>query len=52
MINLKRNSKLELVEAKGIRNRSSSIYNPNQPDDFKISRSKFNDFLTCRRCFY
>ena len=52
MINLKRNSKLELVEAKGIRSRASSIYKPNQLEDFKISRGKFNDFLTCQRCFY
>ena len=51
MVSLKRNSKLELVEAKGIRNSSSSIYNPNQPDDFKISRSKFNDFLTSSKLF-
>jgi hypothetical protein len=52
MINLKRNSKLELVEATGIRSRASSIYTPNQSEDFKISRGKFNDFLTCQRCFY
>ena len=52
MIDLKRNSKRELVEAKGIRTRSSSIYKPNQPEDFKISRSKFSDFLTCKKCFY
>ena len=52
MIDLKRNSKRELVEAKGIRTRSSSIYKPNQSEDFKISRSKFSDFLTCKRCFY
>lgn len=52
MINLKRNKKLELVEAKGIRSRASSIYTPGQTDDFKISRSRFNDFLTCQRCFY
>ena len=52
MIDLKRNSKRELVEAKGIRTRSSSIYKPNQSEDFKISRSKFSDFLTCMRCFY
>ena len=24
----------------------------NQANDFKISRSKFSDFLTCPRCFY
>ena len=52
MIDLKRNSKRELVEAKGIRTRSSSIYKPNQLENFKISRSKFSDFLTCKRCFY
>ena len=52
MINLKRNNKLELVEATGARSRASSIYKPNQSKDFKISRGKFNDFLTCQRCFY
>ena len=52
MIDLKRNSKLQLVEAKDIRTRKSSIYTPNQREDFKISRSKFSDFLTCQRCFY
>ena len=52
MISLKRNTKKELVEATGIRTRQSSIYAPNQNTDFKISRGKFNDFLTCPRCFY
>ena len=52
MIDLKRNSKRELVEAKGIRTRSSSIYRPKQSEDFKLSRSKSSDFLTCKRCFY
>lgn len=52
MIDLKRNSKQELVKATGKRSRASSIYSPNQHDDFKISRGKFSDFLTCRRCFY
>jgi hypothetical protein len=52
MISLKRNSKKELVPATGLRTRKSFIYSPNQKDDFKISRSKFNDFLTCQRCFY
>ena len=53
MINLKRNTKtLELVEATGLRTRASSIYKPNQSEDFKISRSKFEDFLKCPRCFY
>jgi hypothetical protein len=52
MISLKRNSKLELVKAEGIRSRASSIYTPNQKDDFRISRSKFDNFLLCPRCFY
>ena len=52
MVSLKRNSKLELVEAKGKRTRTSSIYTPGQLDDFKISRGKFSTFITCPRCFY
>ena len=52
MISLKRNSKLEFVEAPGKRVRQSSIYHPHQEQDFKISRGKFSDFLTCPRCFY
>ena len=46
MIDLERNSKKELVPATGKRTRSSSIYKPNQNEDFKISRGKFSDFLT------
>ena len=52
MIDLKRNSKKQLVPATGKRTRQSSIYTPKQHDDFKISRGKFSDFLTCARCFY
>ena len=52
MIDLKRNGKKELVPATGVRVRQSSIYKPNQHEDFKISRGKFSDFLTCPRCFY
>jgi len=51
-IDLKRNSKYEFVHATGKRTRSSSIYRPNQKEDFKLSRSKFSDFLLCQRCFY
>lgn len=51
MINLKRNTKGEFVEAKGLR-RDASIYKPFQKEVFKISRGKFSDFLACRRCFY
>ena len=35
MISLKRNSKLELVEALGKRTRASSIYTPGQTEDLK-----------------
>ena len=52
MIDLKRNSKKELVPATGKRTRQSSIYKPNQTEDFKISRGRFSNFLSCRRCFY
>ena len=52
MIDLKRNSKKELVIASGLRNKSSSTYSPNQNRDFKISRGKFFNFLSCKRCFY
>jgi hypothetical protein len=49
MISLKRNSKLELVPATGRRSLSKSIYSPNQKEDFKISRGRFDNFLTCPR---
>ena len=52
MISLRRNGKGELVDAPGVRTRASSIYIPNQSDLFRISRSKFSDFLACSRCFY
>ena len=52
MISLKRNSRGELIPATGKRSTERSSYKPNQKDDFKISRSKFSDFLTCPRCFY
>ena len=52
MVSIKRNSKGEYQEAKGIRSRANSIYTPGQNSFFKISRSKFSDFLDCPRCFY
>ena len=52
MIDLKRNSKKEPIEATGLRSRISSCYKPNQKEDFKISRGRFSNFLTCKRCFY
>ena len=32
--------------------RSRNIYNPGQNETFRISRSKFEAFLKCKRCFY
>jgi len=52
MISLKRNRYGIPVEATGLRSNSSSRFIPNTNNPFKISRSKFNDFLTCMRCFY
>ena len=52
MIDLKLNSKKNPILATGLRTKSSSSYNPNQKQDFKISRGKFSNFLTCKRCFY
>ena len=52
MIDLKRNSKKELIRATGLRSKASSRYSPNQKEDFKISRGRFYNFLICKRCFY
>ena len=52
MISLKRNSKGEFVAAPGRRSSASTIYKPKQKEDFKLSRGKFSDFLSCPRCFY
>ena len=52
MIDLKRKGKKEPVKATGVRSRESSSYTPNQTADFKISRGRFSNFLTCKRCFY
>ena len=51
MISLKRKKTGELVKATGITD-SWRMYKPNQNKDFKISRSRFDDFMTCPRCFY
>ena len=52
MVSIKRNSKGEFAEAKGLRTRKNSIYIPAQKKAFKISRSKFSNFMECERCFY
>jgi len=52
MVSIKRNSKGEFAEATGLRVRKTSIYEPGQKNVFKISRSKFSNFIDCQRCFY
>ena len=52
MVNIKRNSKGEFAAARGIRVRKNSIYTSGQKEIFKISRSKFSNFMDCERCFY
>lgn len=52
MISLKRNNKGEFVEAKGRRVQKKSIYQAYQTEEYRLSRGKFEDFLSCARCFY
>ena len=49
---LKRNSKGEIEEVKPLRTRKGSIYTKGSNTIFRISRSKFSNFLECKRCFY
>ena len=49
---LKRDSKGNLAEVTPLRSRKGSIYKKGTNETFKISRSKFNSFLDCKRCFY
>jgi CRISPR/Cas system-associated exonuclease Cas4 (RecB family) len=41
-----------MKEAASFRVRKSSFYDKKLNIPFKISRSKFNNFLSCKRCFY
>ena len=41
-----------MKEATSFRVRKSSFYDKKSNTPFKISRSKFSNFLSCRRCFY
>jgi hypothetical protein len=50
MLSLKRNSKGGFIDAPGVRKRN--IYSSSSSKQFKLSRGKFSDFLTCPRCFY
>ena len=51
-MSLKKNSEGELVEVSPFRTRQNSIYHRGSNKSFKISRSKFSNFLSCKRCFY
>ena len=53
MIDLKRDSKTgELKKATGLNSQKWRCYKPGQKEDFKISRSRFEDFTKCPKCFY
>jgi len=52
MISIKKNKKGELLKASGLRSTAKSIYAPNQKEEFQISRGRFDNFLSCPRCFY
>ena len=41
-----------MKEATSFRTRKNSIYDKKSNSPFKISRSKFSNFLNCKRCFY
>ena len=41
-----------MKDAKSFRTRKSSFYDKKSNTPFKISRSKFFNFLSCKRCFY
>ena len=49
---LKRDSKGEITEVKPLRIRKGSIYIKGSNAVFRISRSKFSNFLECKRGFY
>lgn len=53
MISLKRNKKTgELEKATGLISQNWRKYVPNQNKDHQISRSRFDDFMSCPKCFY
>ena len=41
-----------MKDAVSFRTRKTSIYDKKSNTPFKISRSKFFNFLSCKRCFY
>tara|TARA_B100000989_G_scaffold98315_1_gene71732 strand:- start:1284 stop:1583 length:300 start_codon:yes stop_codon:yes gene_type:complete len=53
MVSLNYNKKTGgLVKVNGLRSQAWSLYNKKSDKPFKISRSKFSNFLDCERCFY
>ena len=53
MVSLKYNKKTgEFVKADGLRKQAWTFYDKKSEKPFKISRSKFSNFLDCKRCFY
>ena len=48
MANFKKDNRGGLKEATGLRTRKTSIYAPGQNETFKISRSKFANFIEFR----
>ena len=51
-MSLKKNFRGKLMDVSAFRSRKHSIYTKGSNKTFKISRSKFNNFLSCKRCFY
>ena len=52
MIDLKRDDKGNLKNATGLNSQKWRCYKPGQEKDFSVSRSRFEDFSKCPRCFY
>ena len=55
MISIKRDKKTgKKIKANGILGKSHQYlkYKPNQKEDFKLSRSRFDEFMSCQKCFY
>ena len=52
MVNIKKNNDGKFLEASGKRKLAKFIYTPGQNQPFAISRTKFSNFLDCKRCFY
>jgi len=49
---LKRDSKGKITEVKPLRTRKGTLYLKGSNTIFRVSRSKFSNFLECKRCFY